>query len=74
MELRTDPEEGTFVSLEYLCADLALWVQVFVEEPGEIDERGRAGVTAQTESLSLPQPLGITRLVHLSRRPQERRL
>lgn len=71
IELRTDPEEGTFVSLEYLCGDLALWLQLRVEEAGQIDERDRAWVTAQLEPISLPQPLGISRLVHLSQRLQE---
>ena len=31
VELRTDPEEGTYLSLEYLCGELALWVTPVVE-------------------------------------------
>lgn len=71
IELRTDPEEGTYLSLEYLCGDLALWVQVRVEDGGQVDENGRAWVTAQLEPISLPQPLGINRLAQLSQRLQE---
>jgi len=70
IELRTDPEEGTYLSVEYLCGDLALWVQAQVEEDGQIDENGKAWLTAQLEPISLPQPLGINRLVHLSQRLQ----
>ncbi|NLC55537.1 MAG: hypothetical protein GX774_01705 [Armatimonadetes bacterium] len=66
VELRTDPEEGTILSLEYLCGDLALWVQLPVEDDGQIDETGRAWVSAQLEPISLPQPLGIGRLFTLS--------
>lgn len=71
IELRTDPEEGTYLSLEFLCGDLALWVQLQVEDGGQIDDTGRAWVTAQLEPISLPQPLGITRLMQLSQRLQE---
>ncbi|MBI3946291.1 MAG: hypothetical protein HY321_10260 [Armatimonadetes bacterium] len=71
VELRTDPEEGTYLSLEFLCGDLSLWVQAEVEEEGQIDEGARAWVTAQLEPISLPQPLGMTRLLQLSRRLQK---
>lgn len=71
IELRTDPEEGTYLSLEYLCGDLALWVQARVEDGGQIDETERTWITAQLEPIALPQPLGITRLAHLSQRLQE---
>ncbi|HOJ21630.1 MAG TPA: hypothetical protein PLU39_04125 [Armatimonadota bacterium] len=70
IELRTDPEEGTYLSVEYLCGDLALWVQVQVEEGGQIDENGKVWFTAQLEPISLPQPLGINRLMNLSQRLQ----
>ncbi len=70
LELRSDPEEGTYVSLEYLCGGLALWLQVRVEDGNSIDETGRAWIIAQVEPISLPQPLGVTRLVSLSQRLQ----
>lgn len=68
VELRTDPEEGTYLSLEFLCGNLALWVQAMVDEEGQVDEGGRAWVSVQLEPIALPKPLGMARLVHLSRR------